>query len=213
MNEPIRVFIADNHPLIRTGIRAIIESAADLIVVGECADGSEAIQHCATICPDVLVVDLHMPGLSPDDTIAQLRTACADTKILVLSAMVDDAYARSVAQAGVSGYILKDEATESVIYAIRAVAHGGTWFSRTVIEQLIQPACVEHVAATADLTPQEVYLLELLAHGWSNSQIAAESGLAEQTVRNYTSRLYRKLGLASRSEAIVWAKDHGFGAD
>lgn len=213
MNEPIRVFIADNHPLIRTGIRTIIESAADLIIVGECADGSAAVQHCAAICPDVLVLDLHMPGLSPDDTIAQLRTACADTKILVLSALDDDAYVRSVAQAGVSGYILKDEATESVIFAIRAVAHGGTWFSRAVIEQLIQPACAEHVATTTNLTPQEEYLLGLIAHGLSNAQIAAESGLAEQTVRNYTSRLYRKLGRASRSEAIVWAKDHGFGAD
>lgn len=213
MNEPIRVFIADNHPLIRTGIRAIIESAADLIVVGECADASEIIQHCADLRPDVIVLDLHIPGLSSDDTIAQLRTACADTKILVLGAMEDDAHVRSFVQAGVSGYMLKDEATESVIFAVRAVAYGGTWFSRAVIEQLIQPACAEHVATTTNLTPQEEYLLGLIAHGLSNAQIAAESGLAEQTVRNYTSRLYRKLGLASRSEAIVWAKDHGFGAD
>lgn len=207
MPEPIRVVLADDHPLIRSGLRARLEAEPDLAVVGEAADGEEAQQRCRSVEAEVLVLDLNMPGPPPTATMAFVQAHCPELRVLVLTAHGDDAYVRGMLAAGVAGYVLKDEAPDALVDAIRSVAHGGTWFSRSVVEVLMQPDRPVTLGGLA-LTHRERELLRLLARGWDNARISRELDLGEQTVRNYLSRLYGKLGVKTRAEAIVWAHKH-----
>ena len=132
---------------------------------------------------------------------------CPHARVLVLTAYDDDAYVRGLLAAGIAGYVLKDEAPDVLVDAVRGVAHGGTWFSRAVVAVLALPPRPA-VAAGPTLTNRERELLALLARGWDNARIAQELRLGEQTIRNYLSRLYGKLGVQTRAEAIVWAHAH-----
>ena len=208
MSAPIRVLLADDHPLIRAGLRATLEAEPDLDVVGEAGDGEETQQRCRDLHADVLVLDLNMPGPRPTATVAFVQEHCPESHVLVLTAHDDDAYVRGLLAAGVDGYVLKDEAPDALVDAVRSVAHGGTWFSRTVVKALTQQERSPTSAVPA-LTDRERELLGLLAQGWDNVRIASELYLAEQTVRNYLSRLYGKLGVQTRGEAIIWVRDHG----
>ena len=207
MAERIRVLLADDHPLVRAGLRATLDAEPDLAVVGEAADGEETQQRCRELRADVLVLDLNMPGPRPSSTVAFVQEHCPESHVLILTAYDDDAYVRGLLAVGVAGYVLKDEAPDALVDAVRSVAHGGTWFSRPVVTALTQPES-SHGSANPALTDRERQLLGLLAQGWDNVRIAGALHLREQTVRNYLSRLYDKLGVQSRSEAIVWARDH-----
>lgn len=209
MTKTIRVVLADDHPLMRAGVATILASERDMVVVGEADNGDATHRLCQELQPDVLLLDLNMPGPSPSATVTNVHMCCPAVKIVVLSAYDDDAYIRRIVAVGVVGYVLKDEAPQSVAQAIRSVAQGGTWFSRPIIEKLVRWGTQE--ASPSELmllTERERTLLHLLARGWDNPRIASELALTEQTVRNYTSRLYRKLNLRSRAEAIVWARDN-----
>jgi DNA-binding NarL/FixJ family response regulator len=138
--------------------------------------------------------------------VAYLRQHCPAVKVLVLTAYDDDAYVHGLTAAGVAGYVLKDEMPETVVRAIRAVEDGDTWLSRPVVEKLARLEMEETF-----LTEREGQVLRLMARGWDNVQIAAELGLAEQTVRNYVSRIYTRLEMKSRAEVIVWARERGMG--
>jgi DNA-binding NarL/FixJ family response regulator len=205
MTEPIRIVLADDHPLIRSGLRTRLEAEADFVVVGEAADGNDVQQVCRDREFDVLVLDLHMPGPPATATVRFVREHQARVRVLVLTAYDDDAYVRAMLAAGVAGYVLKDEAPDSLVQAVRSVAHGGTSFSQSVV------AVLTHSTRTATAGPvlseREQELLDLLSRGWDNARLAQELRLGEQTVRNYLSRLYSKLGVRTRSEAIVWARD------
>ena len=206
MAEPVRVVLADDHPLIRAGLRARLAGESDIVVVGEASNGREAQQACETMEVDVLVLDLNMPGPSAAATVAHVQEHCPNVRVLVLTAYDDDAYVRGLVAAGVSGYILKDEAPDALVHAVRTVAHGGASFSRSVVAVLAH-APGQHRPGNPSLSERERELLELLARGWDNAHLARELQLGEQTVRNYLSRLYSKLGVRTRSEAIVWARD------
>ncbi len=162
---------------------------------------------CRQLHPDVLVLDLNMPGPSSATTVAYVGEHCPETAVLVLTAFDDDAYVRAMLAAGVAGYVLKDEAPDALVDAVRSVAHGGTWFSRAVVAALAHPSA----EANLGLSGRERELLGLLVQGWDNTRMAAELGLGEQTVRNYLSRLYSKLGVQTRAAAMVWAHDRGIG--
>ena len=204
--KTIQVLLADDHSLIRTGIRTVLQVEPDIVLVGEATNGYEVRQLAQTLQPDVILLDLNMPGPAPIDTVFLLQKQCPKTKLTILTAYDDDAYVRSLVGAGVAGYILKDEATEVVVRAIRVILQGGTWFSRAVMEKLIH---VPHEKMRAPkLTARERQLLVMIAHGWSNMRIAVELQLAEQTVRNYASRLYAKLEVHSRAQAIIWAREN-----
>ncbi|MEZ4706722.1 MAG: response regulator transcription factor [Caldilineaceae bacterium] len=212
MSEKIRIVLADDHPLIRTGIRTTLNIEDDFDVVGEATNSDEVRALCQKHKPDILLLDLNMPGASAVHTVRYLKENFPGLKILILTAYDDEAYIRGMTMLGIEGYLLKDEAPNTVIRAVRAVMEGHSWFSRTILDKLIhiQPSIY---STTEQLTTREQDLLTMLSRGLDNIGIAKELNLAEQTVRNYLSRLYSKLGIASRNEAIVWAIKNGFGKD
>lgn len=209
MEESIRVLLADDHPLVRAGIRATLDADDGVTLVGEATDGYEAQRMGRELKPQVLLLDLNMPGPRPVQTVAYLREHCPEVKVVALTAYDDDAYVRGLVSAGVAGYVLKDEATDMVMRAIRAVVQGDTWFSRHIMEKLAQIGNKRD--SDSNLTGREKEMLEMVARGLDNTHIGVELSLADQTVRNYLSRIYTKLGVSSRAEAIVWARERGMG--
>ena len=207
----IRVGIADDHPLMRSGIRSTLEQADDIAIVGEAVDAAEALELVQSKSPGVLLLDLSMPGPSPLSLLKQIRQTAADTNVIIVTAYDDAVYVRGLIDAGVAGYVLKDETSEALVSAVRAVAQGGTWFSRSVFGKLRHAG--EQQDQLASLTPRERDVLELVAQGKSNVDISEMLDLANQTVRNYVSQIYDKLGLGSRVELAVWARERGFGHD
>ncbi len=207
MAEPIGVVIADDHPLMRSGIRATLLGAAEIRIVGEASDGNEVQNLCRRLEPHVLILDLNMPGPSFLETLTSLKNAAPNVNVLVLTAFDDGVYVRSLVKAGIAGYILKDEVPDALISAVRTVRHGGTWFSRAVFSKLHEVSLSDGVLS--DLTDRERTVLGLVALGKDNGEIADELELAEQTIRNYVSRIYEKVGVHSRVELAVWARDLG----
>ena len=209
----IRVVLADDHPLVRSGIRATLSDEADIDLVAEASDAHEVLELISRTPADVILLDISMPGPSLAKTVAALKERC-DSRILLLTAYNDDAYVRSAIRAGVAGYLLKDEAAEALVDAIRTVHKGNVWFSRSIVAKMYEWRASEaRSAELPELTNREKDVLEAIARGWNNSRIAESLGLAEQTVRNYASSIYDKLGLHSRAEVIVWARKHGYADD
>ena len=213
MNKPIQILLADDHPIVRAGIRALLACEQDFVVVGEVCDSHEVQRSSQLLQPDILLLDLRMPGPPSIETVAYLRTHCPKMAILILSAYAEDVHIHGLMTAGADGYVLKDEAPEALLQAIHIVLQGGKWFSQRVTEKLFREKGDEPLYSYEPvLTSRERDLLNMIAQGESNARIAACLHLAEQTVRNYASHLYVKLNVQSRGEAIVWAREHGLGA-
>lgn len=209
-NRATRVLLADDHPVFRAGLRSTLADEPDIAVVGEATTGDEAVALCREQQPDVLLLDLRMPGPPAAETVTDVRAHWPAIRIIIVTAFDDALHLRDLVRRGVAGYVLKDEAPVAVVAAVRTVARGGSWFSPTIAGRLAEwvSGCRSDVP---DLTEREQQLLALLAQGWDVGHIAATLHLAEQTVRNYLSRLYTKLGVHSRANAIVWARDRGLG--
>ena len=201
----IRVVVADDHPLIRSGLQSSLSSETDLRVVGEAANGDEAQRFCKDHQPDVLLLDLRMPGPSALETLAYLRQHSPHTRVLMLTAFDDEAHVRGLVEAGVAGYMLKEEAPTTVSEAIRAVVQGCTWFSQSVAQRLAQPT------ESTTLTQREQEVLRWLAHGETNRKIAEELCVAEITVRFHLRNIYSKIDAGTRAQAVRWAMQHGLG--
>lgn len=202
----IRVFIADDHPLVRAGVRATLADQADIELVGEASDGDSLLRDCPAARPDLVVLDLGMPGPPPEEVVARLRQELPELSTLVLTAHSEREWIQRALQARVSGYLLKEEVGEVLLQAIRAIHRGAAWFSQSVALQMMRPPEPD---PTAELTAREREILEHIARGLDNQSIARLLHLAEQTVRNYASTVYDKLGVRSRVEAVVWAREHG----
>ncbi len=200
-----RILLADDHPFVRKGIRAELEGNEDLTVVGEAGDGEETRRLALELEPDVLLLDLQMPGPSATETVEYLRHLCPRLKVLVLSAYDDDVYVQGMLAIGVAGYVLKDDVPDALVRALRAVRHGDTWFSGRVLQGLAGGRASETTRPPARLTRRELAIVRLLATGMTDREIGLELDCGERTVRYLLTGIYRKLQVDNRTEAAVRA--------
>ncbi len=208
----LRVIVADDHPLFRSGLLTALALSDAVEVVGEASNGVEAVASAARLQPDVVVMDLHMPDLNGIEATRQILAAHPATGILVLSMLEDDESVFSAMRAGARGYLLKGAGADEITRAIEAVGRGeamlGASIARRVIAYVAAPRAPEPFP---ELTVRERELLELIAQGWSNARIAAHFTLTTKTVRNHVSNILAKLSLHDRSQAIVRARQAGLG--
>lgn len=206
-DQTIQVLIADDHPVVRNGIRDELAKYADLSVVGEATDGDQTLALSRSLRPDVLLLDIEMPGLRAVQVVRELKQLEGHPQVLVLSAYGEVEVVFEMLRAGVDGYMLKDEDPDRIIEGIRAVSKYQPWLSGE-IEEKIRQGSIDRIFEP-NLTPREEEVLRLMARGLSNEQIASELGIAEGTVKNHVSNLYAKLGVNSRAQAVAWAWLHG----
>jgi DNA-binding NarL/FixJ family response regulator len=207
---PITVLIADDHPVVREGLRTLLAEEADIRIVGEAADGEEAVRIATREEPHVVLMDLVMPLVDGVTATRMLRDAGVRSRVLVLTSFADDARVRDVIQAGAAGYVLKDVQQPELMRAIRAVAAGQPALHSDVQRRLLQHVTgTETPSVEETLTGRERTVLGLIAQGRSNKQIAAALQLSETTVRWYVSAILQKLGVDRRTEAALYAVRHG----
>ena len=206
----IRVLLADDHPLVRTGVRTILADEANIEIVGEAVDGRQAQSLSLSLRPDVLLLDLSMPGPPAAETVSYLRERCPEVRVLMLTAYDDEAYVRGLVAAGVMGYILKDEMPETIVRALQAVMRGDTWFSVPVVRKLARKGTlISSLAAAIELTERERQILQRMVWGMTDRQIGEALYLSERTVRYTLRRIYDKLGVDGRVEAAAQAVQLG----
>ena len=207
----IRVVLADDHPIVRAGIRDLLAAADDIEVVGEAADGRVAMDLVRSLEPDVLLLDMEMPELTGIEVVKLLQEAGAGVRVLALSAYDDEQYIRGVLGHGAAGYITKEEALETIVQAVRGVSRGEDgWLSRRAAARMAAWSRRTDHPPHLSLTTRETEVLRHLARGWSNDQIADELVISERTVRFHLTNIYDKLGLESRGQAIAWSLRNGF---
>jgi DNA-binding NarL/FixJ family response regulator len=209
----IRIVLADDHPVVRRGLAAMLRSVAEIDVVGEAADGREAVRAAVTLVPDVLVLDIHMPVLDGVAAAREIRRAAPTVGILMLSMLDDDESVRAAVAAGAAGYVLKGDPQERIVRAIHTVADGDAFLASGVARHVLGsgPAPTAPGGLTL-LTPREQRVLDLLAAGHSTVVIARKLGLATKTVSNTLSVIFAKLGVRNRTEAALLARNAGLGA-
>ncbi len=211
----IRVLLVDDHAILRSGLKALLNSQTDIEVVGEAADGKQAIESTRLTKPDVVLLDLTMPHLGGMQALQAILRESAATRVLVLTMHDDAAYLRSVLAAGASGYVLKRSVDADLLQAIRAVHKGGTFIDPSLAEVLLLGAGVRKnskspgARPTGLLSERELQVLRLVAHGYSSQEIAAQIFVSPKTVETYRSRLAGKLGLKTRSDVIRYALHMG----
>jgi DNA-binding NarL/FixJ family response regulator len=199
--KKIRLLLADDHAILRAGLRMLLDAQPDMIVVGEAADGEEAVQRALATRPDVAVVDLTMPGLSGVETLQRLRRELPITRLLVLTMHEDPAYARVALAAGAAGHVIKDSESGELLTAIREVHRGGT-FVRARVEAPTITVESEPSPRLPVLSPRERQVLELLARGHTNREVADILVLSVKTVETHRARLTDKLGVTSRADIV-----------
>ncbi|MCC6192750.1 MAG: response regulator transcription factor [Anaerolineales bacterium] len=206
----IKVVLADDHPVVRSGIKNELSQSVDIEVVGEAANGDEALRLARELQPDVLLLDINMPGQKAVRVIRELQAQTTEPRILILTAYSDVENVVGMLKAGATGYLLKDENPSVIADGVRAVAQGTLWLSAAVAASLVGQATGEHPLAENDtLSDRELDVLRLMAQGCSNGQIAEALAISEGTVKNHVTHLYDHLGVRSRAEAVVWAWQHG----
>ena len=214
-NEPLRILLVDDHPLVRNGLRALLSSMTEMTVVGEATNGEEAIIQAAELQPDIILMDLHMPGLNVIEATRRILQASPRTGILVLTMLEDDASVFAAMRAGARGYLLKGADQADVLRAIGVIADGEAIFSPSIAQRLMQyfanmqPMLPK--AAFPDLTDREREILGLIALGKSNAEIAEELVLSPKTVSNHVSNIFSKLQVVDRAQAVLRAKQAGLG--
>ena len=214
---PIRIVLADDHPVFRDGLRALIDRSPDLELVGEAATGPEAVAVAAANNPSVILMDIRMPGMTGIEATRQILQAQPDARILVLTMSEDDDSLFAAMRAGARGYLPKDADSEDLVRAIRAVAVGDVIFGESIATRLQSFFRADRGRPASDpfpeLTDREDEVLELIARGRSNGEIARRLEISDKTVRNHVANIFNKLHVADRSQAIVRAREAGLGRD
>ena len=205
--------VVDDHEVVRSGLKAILEPEADLKVVGEASSATEAVQRVSGLDPHVVLMDVRMEGMSGIEACRLIKSAHPQVNVLMLTSFSEDEAVTSAIMAGASGYLLKNVGRADLLSAIRAVASGQSLLdpsvTRKVMERLVKLTAKEEQRATEDLSSREAEVLALVAKGLANKEIAESLVISENTARNHVSRILEKLGLSRRSEAAVFAAQHG----
>jgi two-component system, NarL family, response regulator LiaR len=207
----IRVVIADDHEVVREGLRAFLALQDDVEVVGEAADGEEAVAAVARLEPDVALIDLVMPRVDGLEAIKRIRALSLATRVIVLTSFADEDRMLPAVRAGAVGYLLKDVDPQELVAAIRTVHDGETILHAAVIRELVREVAGDGREPPADnpLTPREREVLGLIARGRANKAIAFELGVAEKTVKTHVSNILGKLGVSDRTQAALYAVREG----
>jgi two-component system, NarL family, response regulator NreC len=206
VSDPVRVLVVDDHAVVRAGLRLLIDREPSMVVVDEAADANEAIFRVIEHKPDVLLIDVTLPGESGIHAIPKLLAASPDTKILVLSMHDDPHYVREAFAAGASAYVLKEAADAEVVAAIREVAAGGSYVNPVLGARMVAADAKEQAEAKADpLSEREHEVLRLLALGHTNQEIAKSLYISVRTAETHRAHIMQKLGLASRAELVRYA--------
>jgi len=217
MTEPIGVLIADDQPMVRAGLRMILELEPDIDIVGEAADGNEAVAVAAATEPDVILMDVRMPNLDGLEATRRIVGSREDgPRVLILTTFDLDAYVYEALASGASGFVLKDIEPEKLVDAIRVIANGEALLSPAVTRKLIEefvrrpPEVVRPSPRELEqLTAREAEIMALVARGLSNAEIAAQAFVSEPTVKTHVARILMKLGLRDRVQVVVYAYEHG----
>uniref|UniRef100_A0A831U5F1 Response regulator transcription factor n=1 Tax=Thermus islandicus TaxID=540988 RepID=A0A831U5F1_9DEIN len=208
----IRVLLADDHALFRQGLKSLLEAEGDFRVVGEAKDGWEALRHALEVRPDVILMDIQMPGLDGVQATQAILEEWPQARVIILTMYRQDAYVFEAVKAGARGYLLKDADAKALIEAIRRVHAGEVLLDAELAGRIIQDFRAKKEASAplnAELTEREVQILKLLAQGYTNLEIASELGLSEKTVRNRLSEIFQKLHLNNRTQAALYAIREG----
>jgi len=217
MSGPIGVLIADDQPMVRAGLRMILELEPDIDILGEAADGIEAVAVAAATEPDVILMDVRMPNLDGLEATRRIVAGREDgPRVLILTTFDLDAYVYEALASGASGFVLKDIQPEKLVDAIRVIANGEALLSPTVTRRLIEefvrrpPEVVRPTPRELEqLTAREAEIMLLVARGLSNAEIAAQAFVSEPTVKTHVARILMKLGLRDRVQVVVYAYEHG----
>ena len=219
MNEkPIRVLLADDHAVMRSGLRLLIDNQADMHVVGEAGDGLQAIDQAAALQPDVILLDLTMPRLDGLASLKQIREHAPQSRVLILTMHADEHYLREALSRGAAGYAVKQAADQEVLAAIRAVMRGEVYIhpslTKALLGDLIDQARVSApLGSGLTLSERETEVVKEVAHGHTNQEIANKLALSVKTVETYRTRAMEKLGLSSRAALVRYALEQGWLSD
>lgn len=210
---PVRVLIADDHPLFRKGLRSLLDSMPQMTVIGEATSGREAVEQTLALQPDVILLDLQMPAGGGLGAIRELAQRATSSRILVVTLFDDDESVFTALKAGARGYVLKDADEAEMIRAIQAVAEGEAIFSPAIAARMMHyfaaPPTARAGASFPELTEREREVLTLIARGYANAQIAEELTISLKTVRNHASSIFNKLQVADRAQAAIRAREAG----
>lgn len=211
MSDPIRIFIADDHPIVRRGIRNLLETETDFELIGEAASGSEAIEAVKELQPDIVLMDLVMPGMDGIEATRQIKSGQNNIQILVLTSFTTDDKVFPAIKAGALGYLIKDTPPEDLLRAIRQVHRGQPTLHPTIAQKLLAEisAPPQQLQTQEPLTAREVDVLRLIARGLTNQEIAEELIISVATVYTHVSNILAKLHLASRTQAALYALKEG----
>lgn len=212
--RPLRIAIADDHPIFRHGLRKLLEVEPGFVVVGEARSGDEAVALVRSSTPDVLLLDLAMPRATGLDVLRELSGAADTVKIVLLTAAITKAEINAALQLGAAGVLLKDSASEMLYKCIRSVAAGQHWIPRDSVTDLVEVlrqtrrGAVEPPSPRGRVTARELEVIRAVVAGATNKEIAAQFGLSEQTVKNHLSSVFDKLGVSTRLELALYAVNH-----
>lgn len=208
---PIRILLADDHALLRSGLAALLAAHPDFVLVGEAADGLEAVRQALALKPDVVLMDIGMPGISGVDATREIRRHLPNTRVLALTQHEDEGYLRRMLRAGASGYVVKKAADTELFEAVRTVARGEPYLHPSMLRLLVDEV-VYHPPEPGEedsLSDRERQVLRLLALGYTNREVAAELGVSIKTAETYKARITEKTSLRRRSDLVRYARSLG----
>ena len=214
VSEPLRVLLADDHAVVRKGIREFLEAGGEITVIAEASDGRTAVRLAAEHRPDVAVLDVQMPGINGIEATRQIKATHPHVRILILTAYDDDPYVFALLRAGADGYVLKNTDPDELVRAVKQVAAGGKVLAPDIAAKVVAQVTTGKPAAAQEqvepLTERELAVLRLAAQGWTNKAIAAELKISDRTVQGHLANIYGKLGVTTRTEAVTKALKFGW---